>query len=119
MCRIMRFIRPILPVVAALLLLVTSQSMAVARGTMRDATGSMVLCTGTGPITVLMDENGEPIGPSHICPDCALSVIAGLADGFVLPVPDQSAFRFAPVARPQHVSVLTLPPRQARDPPFV
>jgi len=57
----------------ALMLTLTGQSMAVARG-MPSPSGAMVLCTGTGPITVLVDENGAPVGAPHICPDCALSL---------------------------------------------
>lgn len=115
----MRLTRPIAAFVLAFLLLVTSQSMAVARGTMVDATGTMVLCTGTGPITVLMDENGEPIGPRHICPDCALSVIAGLAEPFVLSAPDHAVLRFAPAPVAHHMTAISLPNRKARDPPLV
>lgn len=115
----MRLPRPIAAFVLAFVLLVTSQSMAVARGTMVDATGTMVLCTGTGPITVLMDENGEPIGPRHICPDCALSVIAGLAEPFVLPAPDHTVLRFAPASVVRHITAISLPRRKARDPPLV
>lgn len=115
----MRLPRPIAAFVLAFLLLVTSQSMAVARGTMVDATGTMVLCTGTGPITVLMDENGDPIGPRHICPDCALSVIAGLAEAFVLSTPDHAMLRFAPVPAARHMTAISLPNCKARDPPLV
>ncbi|PTQ75638.1 hypothetical protein [Celeribacter persicus] len=115
----MRITRTIKAVLVAFLLIVTSQSMAVARGTMRDASGAVVLCTGTGPITVLTDADGQPIGPSHICPDCALSVIAGLADAFDLQPPTQQVLRFTPLsfAAEGHD---TLPPRAcARAPPLV
>lgn len=57
-----------------LLLVLTAQSAAVAR-TMPDATGKMVLCTGSGPVMVYMDAEGNPTGAPHICPDCALSLI--------------------------------------------
>ncbi|NIY77992.1 hypothetical protein HCZ23_00710 [Celeribacter sp. HF31] len=115
----MRLSRTIKAVLVALLLIVTSQSMAVARGTMRDATGAVVLCTGTGPITVLTDADGQPIGPTHICPDCALSVIAGLAEAFDLPTPAQNELRFSPPNLSYHAHE-TLPPRpRARAPPLV
>ena len=68
-------LRPYLALILALLLALTGQSMAVARG-MPGASGEIVLCTGTGPVSVLVDEDGQPVGPSHICPDCALSLIA-------------------------------------------
>ncbi len=67
--------RPFLGLMLALVLALTGQSMAVARG-MPDAAGRIVLCKGAGPITVLVDDEGQPVGPAHICPDCALSLFA-------------------------------------------
>lgn len=58
----------------AFLLALTGQSMAVARGAPGPA-GQMVICTGTGPIMVSVDESGAPTGPAHICPEAALSLI--------------------------------------------
>ena len=58
----------------ALLIAVTSQQMAMARGTMKDAAGQVVLCTGHGIKTVTIDHNGDPIDVVHICPDCALTL---------------------------------------------
>lgn len=72
----------------ALMLALTGQSAAVARG-MPDAAGQIVLCTGAGPVSVLVDENGQPVGPGHICPDCALSLFAvagGLPEFAVRPM---------------------------------
>lgn len=69
--------RAYLGIALALMLASTGQSMAVARGT-PSASGEIILCTGTGPISVLVDENGQPVGKPHICPDCALSVFAAL-----------------------------------------
>lgn len=62
----------------AILIAVTSQQMAMARGTMMDAAGQVVLCTGHGTKTVTIDHNGEPIDLVHICPDCALTFAATL-----------------------------------------
>ncbi|TNE67369.1 MAG: hypothetical protein EP336_07515 [Rhodobacteraceae bacterium] len=115
----MRITRTIKAVLVAFLLIVTSQSMAVARGTMRDATGAVVLCTGTGPITVLTDADGQPIGPSHICPDCALSVIAGLADAFDLQSPVQHMLRFSPPTFAARGHDAVPPHACARAPPLV
>lgn len=61
----------------------TGHSMAVARG-MPDANGQIVLCTGTGPVVVLVDENGQPMGTPHICPDYAASLIAALAEAPIM-----------------------------------
>ncbi len=59
----------------ALLIAVTSQQMAMARGMARDASGQVILCTGQGVVTVTLDAQGEPMGPVHICPDCALTLM--------------------------------------------
>ncbi|WP_294613393.1 hypothetical protein [uncultured Roseovarius sp.] len=61
-----------------LLMALTSQTMAVARGA-ASPVGTMVLCTGTGPVTVMVDANGQPTGTAHICPDCALGLFHALA----------------------------------------
>lgn len=61
-----------------LLLVLTSQSMAVARG-MTGPVGQMVLCTGTGPVSVFVDQNGQPVAPPHYCPDCALDSMQAVA----------------------------------------
>ena len=67
--------RSYLGVFLALVLALTGQSMAVARG-MPDAAGTIVLCTGTGPMVVSVDDQGQPVGPPHICPDFAAMLFA-------------------------------------------
>ncbi|MFT6607055.1 MAG: hypothetical protein ACJA2X_002258 [Halocynthiibacter sp.] len=67
-----RIFRPLTAILLALMLLATTGAMASARGTMRDAAGQMVLCIGTGSVTVNVDADGQPIKAGHICPDCAL-----------------------------------------------
>ncbi|WP_417259531.1 hypothetical protein [Celeribacter sp.] len=115
----MRSLRPLIAVVFAVLLFATSQTMAVTRGTMRDATGAVVLCTGTGPITVLIDDDGQPVGPPKICPDCAMSVFADAGSAFVLSAPQS---RVTPLRADQSVTLRrtaqTLTPL-ARGPPVV
>lgn len=69
------------------LLLVTSGSMAYARNMMRDATGTMVLCTGEGTVTVRIGADGAPIEPSHICPECTPAVDAHVPYAFTLAEP--------------------------------
>lgn len=71
----MKTLRLILTALAVVVLLMASQSMAVARGQARDVSGTMVLCTGTGPVSVAFDSQGNPVGPVHICPDCALTLV--------------------------------------------
>lgn len=68
----MRRFRSSITFLLVAVLVLTAQSMAVARGTAMSA-GQIVVCTGTGPVTVNVDKKGQPVGPAHICPDCALS----------------------------------------------
>ena len=55
-----------------LVLILTGQSMVVARGA-SVATGQMVICTSNGLSTVYVDAQGEPTSAPHICPDCMLA----------------------------------------------
>ena len=68
----MRRFRSSITFLLVAVLVLTTQSMAGARGAAMSA-GQIVLCTGTGPVTVNADKKGQPVGPAHICPDCALS----------------------------------------------
>ena len=70
-------LRSLIAVALALLLALTSQSMAVARGASA-ATGQMVLCTGAGPVAVFTDAAGNPTSAPHICPDSALNLVVSL-----------------------------------------
>lgn len=74
----MIFLRPFFAIFFALILAVTGQSMAVARGA-SDPAGQMVLCTGNGPVTVYMDADGNPAAAPHMCPDCLASGFDALA----------------------------------------
>lgn len=58
----------------SLMLVVTSLSMAVARGAPGPA-GQLVICTGSGPVMINVDSEGQPTGAVHICPEAALSLI--------------------------------------------
>jgi len=66
--------RHLLSFMMVLVLALTSQSMAVARGA-NAATGQMVLCTGNGPLAVYVDASGAPTSAPHICPDSAMNVL--------------------------------------------
>ena len=50
--------------------------MAVAKG-QAGAVGSMVICAGGVSITVAVDADGQPVGPAHVCPECALAMLDG------------------------------------------
>lgn len=108
--------QPFAALALALLLVLTAQTMAVARG-MPGAAGSIVLCTGTGPVTILTDAEGQPIGPAHICPDCTLSLIVSVDH----PAPEASRpmGRAEALVLPPAITVLerSAHPFSARDPP--
>lgn len=70
----MTWMRNQIAILLVAVLVLTGHSMAVARG-MPTASGQMVLCTGEGPLVVPVDEQGNPTGPAHICPDCSLTVL--------------------------------------------
>lgn len=63
----------------ALVVAITSQQLALARG-QASVAGSMTLCSGGGFITVAVDARGEPVGPVHICPDGIAAFIAATGD---------------------------------------
>lgn len=75
----MRRFSHILSYALAAIIALTAQSGAVAR-MMPDATGQIVICTGSGPMMVYTDENGEPTSAPHVCPDCTMSLIVALTD---------------------------------------
>ena len=108
--------RSFLGVFLALLLAFTGQSMAVARG-MPDAAGNIVLCSGSGPMVVPVDDTGQPVGPAHICPDFAVSLFA-FADAppLVLLRPLGRVEALRPVVGVVSVS-LDIPAATARGPP--
>ena len=64
----MRHLRQICAAWLILVLGVTSFSLAVARGQASPVT-TMVICSGFGTQVIALDENGDPIGDPHICPD--------------------------------------------------
>jgi hypothetical protein len=109
-------INRILPLILSLLVILTGQGVAASRG-IDNAVGQMVLCTGSGPVVVYMDANGQPSAPPHYCPDYALALLgAVLAPPVILPeIPRQTL----PWPQRQTGNLIALPkPRQpARAPP--
>lgn len=75
MIRLMRFL---LSACLALSLSIAGQAVAASKGT-NPVTGVMTLCIGQGVVVVFTDENGQPVSTPHLCPDCALALLAGLA----------------------------------------
>lgn len=71
--RIMHRARVHIGFLVILVLIMSGQAMTPARGSPAPI-GQMTLCTGNGPVTVLVDSEGRPTGAVYICPDCALSL---------------------------------------------
>ncbi len=111
-------LRTYLAIAMALTLALTGQSVARAVGS-AGGLGQMVLCTGTGPVMVFVDENGVPTKPPEYCPDRALNLLVAVAPADLAPRARVSR----PVALPtraahvQGVEIRTL--AHARAPPFV
>jgi hypothetical protein len=78
-------LRTYLALSLALLLSLTSQTMATARGAPTPV-GQAILCTGSGPVTILVDAEGQPTGQTHICPDCAFSVLDSVIPPSIVPI---------------------------------
>nr|WP_096789541.1 DUF2946 family protein [Phaeobacter piscinae] len=70
----MTFLRSYLALALIVLMALTGVS---AQAGMRDATGQMVICTGTGPVMVYIDSDGQPVSPPMDCPEC-LTFVADL-----------------------------------------
>ncbi|MEM8653413.1 MAG: hypothetical protein AAGF36_01610 [Pseudomonadota bacterium] len=68
------------------MLVVTSHSAAMARGSSH-AVDQMVICSGTTVTVVYVDAEGQPIDAPHLCPDCALHLLAALVPAATQPVP--------------------------------
>lgn len=102
----------------SILLGLTGQSIATSRG-VDHAVGQMVLCTGTGPVIVYMDAEGQPTKPPHYCPDYALSLLGALlADQPALP-PAPGHASVAPERARGNLIAAPLPLNPARAPPVV
>lgn len=108
----------ILPLVLSLLVVLTGQGVAASRG-MDRAVGHMVLCTGTGPVVVYVDAEGQPTRAPHFCPDYALTLLGAiaLADPVLPTAPEHT--HPAPLRGAGSLIALPLPFRPARAPPVM
>ncbi|MBO9449138.1 hypothetical protein J7426_02640 [Tropicibacter sp. R16_0] len=109
-------LRTYIALTLSLLVVLTGQGMAASRG-MDAAVGQMVICTGTGPIVVMVDENGQPTQAPAFCPEYALTLLGAV-------LPDEVALRpKTPVEAPApaRLSGALIPallmPASARAPP--
>ncbi|MEZ5911565.1 MAG: hypothetical protein R3D84_04450 [Paracoccaceae bacterium] len=112
-----RWLRPLAGFALALILALTSLTLASARGQL--VRGQIVeICSTNGLIQLELDENGKPVGRPHLCPDLVLSVFsdAGLAPDPVA-APASLARRHEVLAVPRLASTTAARPR-ARGPPL-
>lgn len=112
----MKLLRTYLALALSLTLVLTGNAMAQAR-TMTSPTGELVLCTGTGPMVIMVDENGQPTGKPHICPDCALSLLTGFSNPLATPervLTGGERLRFTHVSTPPRLRIMRA---TARGPP--
>lgn len=71
-------LRPYLALCLTLILVLTTQSLAVARAA-PDTAGSteqIEICTGQGPAVISLDSQEQPSSSRHMCPDCTLGKFA-------------------------------------------
>lgn len=78
----MRSLRSLGAVLLAVMLSLTSVTLAVARG-QAPAAGQIEVCSGLGLQTITVDADGKPVGPPHVCPDGVASFI-----NIDMPVPE-------------------------------
>lgn len=102
---------PLVPLLLSALIAVTSVTMAAARGQMMRG-DAVVICSGYGVVTILVDARGEPVGTVHPCPDCTLHhVLADL-------VPAPMVLRPATRGEALRAAALSLPVARARVAPM-
>lgn len=99
-----------------LCLMLTGIGLGAARGTVR-IDERMVLCTGEGIVVTYRSSDGQPDGQAHVCPDMALSLMAGVTPSEPPPGPLPAIRDAVPVWREAAVLIRHVPVAMARDPP--
>lgn len=110
------FFRTFLPYALSLLVIFTGQGLAASRG-MDRAVGQMVLCTGSGPVVVYMDDEGQPTRAPHYCPDYALNLLGAIHEASIAIPPAPSRVLPTPSPLSQDLIAAPLPRHPARAPP--
>lgn len=100
----------------ALVLALTGYQMAVARA-QPTPVGQIVICTGAGFMTVMVDEDGNPVHRTHLCPDGLLTLFTSAGAGWTPPPHIDQWLRMAPAYAALREKSLRAPLPQARDPP--
>jgi Kef-type K+ transport system membrane component KefB len=110
-------------ILLCLALVAGTMSMAVARGqasAMSQGGTVIVICTGYGVTSITLDDQGNPVGPVHLCPDCLAGLAAYLPpsphDLIAIAGPAGQAVLIGNITQPRATEVLVA---QARGPPLV
>ena len=109
--------KPVFRLFLILLLVLTGQTLAAARGQAQIA-GEMVLCAGEFTTVVTVDAQGNPVKRVTLCPDMAPSLMnaVAIASPFQPPAAMVRAFVAGRTVTATHEGESISP--QARDPPF-
>ena len=99
-----------------LMLALTSQGLASARGPSR-AVAELVICAGATVTTLTVDADGKPVTHHDFCPDMAPQLLAAIAPDGLLAVRSGAVARAFLPARPGLAMGRDAPGAQARDPP--
>ena len=116
--RAMTWLHRKIAILMVAVLVLTGHSMAIARG-MPVAAGLMELCTGTGPVMVAVDAEGNPTGHTHICPEFSLSLLDAVAPVPALAEPVEARGRKIDSAHEVSLGVIRAVRTSARAPPMV
>ncbi len=112
----MHLLRISLGLFLALTVALTAHSAAARQGE-RGAAGQMVICTGTGPVTIYVDSEGQPAKPPHNCPDCVMHVLDAVAQPARLVLRVEACGTVTGVQQAALASVQNTPQATARAPP--
>ncbi|WP_254447881.1 hypothetical protein [Ruegeria arenilitoris] len=105
-----------LPIALSVLIGLAGVAMAMSRGLDRTA-AQIVLCTGTGPVVVYVDDQGQPTRPPHYCPDYSLTLLAALFAEFPLLPGPPARSGGEPERGVSSLIASAIPLRPARAPP--
>ncbi|KIC12316.1 hypothetical protein RA19_03540 [Leisingera sp. ANG-M1] len=109
-------LRRYLGLILALAVALTAHNAAALQGS-RDAAGQMVICTGTGPVVVYVDSEGQPTKPPHNCPDCVMHLLDAVAPSPAAAAPLPAGHRGASVSETARGRAQQILRATARGPP--
>ncbi|HMO07445.1 MAG TPA: hypothetical protein PKD10_07315 [Paracoccaceae bacterium] len=109
--------RSVLSLLLAVLLAMASQSMAVARSHAAAGAFAVEVCADGAPATVLLDSQGKPVPPVHLCPDCVAGLALAMPPGSDPPFRPQALSRAGARSTARATPSTHPPAPPARGPP--